>query len=334
MGALDGEIKLPVVGSAPKKVVVLVGGAGAVFVLWRWWVARDSAGYDPEGETDEFGDAGTIPSVDGAYRPDGDYGLDDDDDEGSDSYGFKGTKNTEWTQYVTTRLSQSERWDYQTIVSALGVFLNHGALSDTQVEIVQAAIAEAGQPPEGSYTLIPGGNSAITVAPSGLRVVKTGTTYLGLTWQAVPGATGYRIFRSGASQNVGDSRDTDHQVGGLSPDTTYQLTVQAYNKSGAGGPKSTPLTAKTARVKLGRPRKPTASSVKATSLKATTGKVSGATYYRWYVNGRANGSSDGPSRTIGGLKPRTRYKITVRADTTNQEPGPESSPLSVTTKRK
>lgn len=64
-------------------------------------------------------------------------------------------------------------------------------------------------------------------APSKVRVTGATKSTVTLSWSAVAGADGYRAYRSGVTQNVGASRDTSMTVGGLKPNTTYQIRVAA-----------------------------------------------------------------------------------------------------------
>jgi hypothetical protein len=77
-------------------------------------------------------------------------------------------------------------------------------------------------------------------------------------------------------------------------------------------------------------------SIAATAATVNWGKVSGATSYRVYVNGQIRGTADGglTSTRVTGLSKKTKYKVEVAADTTNQPPGPKSAPVSFTTKSK
>jgi len=341
MSALQGTVDVPGVGGVDKRVLLGIGGIAAVFIGWKYYQSRSAASYDPNAEPVDPGmeDPGTLPSVDGAVSPTNSYGLPDTSSTGTtDSYGFTGTTNSQWTQYAANQLSQgSDNWSYADILAALGKFIANKALTTTEQTIVQAAIAVAGYPPEGSHTVIPGGNTKITVAPTGVKVVSTTETTVVLAWNPVAGAQDYRAFRSGASSAVGvvDAGLTSMTVSGLQPNTTYSFQIAADSIGDVPGPKSSSVTAKTKAVTLKAPSIKV-SSIAATAATVSWSKISGATSYRIYVNGIAHGAADGglSSYRISGLHKSTKYKVTVRADTTNQEPGPESSAVSFTTKSK
>lgn len=340
MSMLTGKVDVPGVGDVDKRVLFGVGGLGAAFLGWKWWQARSADAYDPAAEGVDPGmeDPGVLPSVAGAVREDGAYGLPDGSGGSSaDSYGFRGTTNDQWTQYAANQLSQgSESWSYSAIVSALGKFVTNKALTGADQTIVQAAIAVAGYPPEGSHVIIPGGDVKVTVAPTGLKVTSTSSTAVSLSWGAVSGATSYDVFRSGAAANAVRSNSPAATIAGLQPNTEYTFQVAAVSTGGETGPKSSAVKGKTQAVKLAAPTGVKSSSVTATAATVSWSKVSGATAYRVYFNGQLRGTADGGSSSVRvtGLAKKTRYSVTVRADTTNQEPGPASKAISVTTKSK
>ncbi|MFE0812670.1 fibronectin type III domain-containing protein [Streptomyces sp. NPDC058848] len=240
-GGLSGTVDIPGIGPAKKTTVVAIGGLAAVFVLWRYWQARAAADEAVPGDSDGdgFADGGTLPSVIGAVEDDNSYGLPTDGAGGTtspDSYGFTGTTNSQWAQYAATQLSGSEDWSYTMILSALGKYLNRQPLDTTDREIVQAAIAIAGYPPEGNFPIIPAtGSPSVTLpAPTGLRVSNRSPTYVLLDWNAVSGADKYIVRRDGTT--VETSGDTQTAVRSLSPKTTYVFTVTARGLDGKEGP--------------------------------------------------------------------------------------------------
>lgn len=339
---IKGHVDVPVVGSVDKRVLLGIGGGAALFVGWKYYQARGSAAYDPNGEAVDPGmeDPGVLPGVSGAVSGDNSYGLPGDGSTGTgtDAYGFHGTTNSQWTQYVTAQLTQSAKWEYTEIVAALGNFLANRALTSDQQSIVQAAIAVAGYPPEGSHVIVPGGNTKIMVAPTGLKVTAVTTTSVTLSWNKVAGAQSYRVYRSGASTNVGatDAANNSIVVSGLQPNTAYSFQVAADSMSDVPGPKSSAVKTKTKAVSLKAPTGVRISSIAGTQATVSWSKVPSATSYRIYVNNVAHGTADGglSSYRIQGLHKKTRYSVKVAADTTNQAQGPASKPVSFTTKSK
>lgn len=333
---LTGQMDLPVVGSVDKRVVLAVGGLAAAFVGWRYWQARGSAGYDPAAVDPGMEDPGVLPSVSGAVRDDGAYGLPDGEEKGADSYGFKGTTDSQWTQYAASQLVASDRWSYTDIVVALGKYTSGKALSRSEQEIVQAAIAVAGRPPEHpTAPVIPGGDTKITVAPTGVKVLSTTTTSVTLGWNAVAGAQSYRAYRgTGSAVGVTDAPNTRLTVTGLKPNTEYGFQIAADSIGDLPGPKSATVKGKTKSVKLKAPTNIRVSSVTKSTAKVSWSGVPGADHYLIYINGVAHGSSDHSPYTVVSLRPRTRYSVTVKADTTSQGPGPASRSAKFTTRKK
>lgn len=341
---LKGEVKLPVVGPVDKRILIGVGAIAAAFVGWKYYQARMAPPADDTEPVDPgFEDPGVLPPVDGAAPGDNNFGIPDNSTPTQDSFGFTGTTNSQWTQYVATQLSQSDTWSYTVVVTALGNFLNNKPLDTTQQQIVQAGIALAGYPPEGSHVIIPGGgepaggNSGTTklAAPTGVKVTKVGTTTVDLSWTAVDGATGYRVYRNGVSQNVAASLDTVAEVGGLEPNTSYSFQVAATGATEADtGGRSASVSAKTTAITVKAPTGVKVSAITATTARVSWTKVTGAQYYRIYINGVAHGAADGGLNfyDVQGLKGKTKYTTQVAADTTNQLPGPASTKVSFTTK--
>ncbi|MER6024692.1 glycoside hydrolase family 18 protein [Streptomyces sp. NPDC001851] len=90
-----------------------------------------------------------------------------------------------------------------------------------------------------------GGDPAPTVpaAPAGLTVSSTTSSSVSLSWAAVPGATGYNVYRDGTKTTA--VTGTSATLTGLSPATSYSFQVTATNAAGESA-KSTPVTATTA----------------------------------------------------------------------------------------
>jgi hypothetical protein len=340
MSILTGSITLPGIGDVPRVAVIGIGGIGAAYVVYRY-VSGGSTGYAGEDTTDtadaEYDDTGTIPEVAGfssgiGYSGYGDQSTDTDDDTVTENR-FTGTTNQEWSQYAAEKLQTDGTWSYSVTAAALGAYLERRALTSTEQQIVRAAIGVAGYPPVGTYTVIGGGNVDITVAPTGLKV-DPGTTTVKLSWSPVAGATGYLVYRSGTAGNVGQSTGTTRTITGLTSSTGYTFTVAATGMNGKPGPKSSSVATRTKGVTLRAPTGLKATGITTTTVTLSWSAVPGAEYYRVYVNDKASGSADGTSYRITGLKPATRYRLTVKADTTRQTPGPSSAAKTVTTKRK
>lgn len=331
---IEGDVDVPVVGSVDKKVLIGVGGLAAAFVGWRYWQSRQAASYDPEAVDPGFEDGGLLPGVAGAVRPGNDYGLDDDEDESTDSYGFRGKTNSEWTQYASTQLARSDTWTYTQVVSALGNFVTDRPLSTEQQQIVQAAIGLAGYPPVGNHVIIPGGNTEIMIAPSGLTATP-GPDRITVNWSAVPGAASYYLYRNDQGGPTVVPSGTTAIMYNLDPGREYKLSVAAVSGSGKVGPISGQKVVKTTAPTLRAPTGLRVVQISRTSVLLGYTGVAGARGYRAYRSGLKEpiGTATGTRMQIGGLRPATTYSITIKGETgAGEGVGPGAS-IRITTKK-
>lgn len=327
------DVEIPKVGKLPKKVIIPLAVGLAGFVAWRFWAARNETSDGDSTITDgEFGAVdSSIPGVVGAVSPTNSYGSDSGatDDAGNDPTRF--TTNAGWSNYVRSQLQGS--YEDSAIVAALGNYLGSQPLSTDQQTIVRAAIAVGGYPPVGSFSIISGGNTALTVAPGNVHVQSVAERSAVIAFNPVAGAARYNVYRSGISANVGTSNGSPITVSGLDSNKSYTVYVAGVSASGAVGPKSAGVTVKTKAYVLGKPSTPSVSGITKSTVQATTKTVSGADGYRWYINGGARGYSEAPTYKITGLSANKKYTVTVAADRTGQNPGPQSAGKSFTTKK-
>lgn len=334
---MEGTADVPGIGKVKKRYIMIPAGIAAVYVAYRWYGASR-------------GEEGPAPGADGMYTSEdlSDYGLSTSGGStnvtgNQGSTVTDGTRpeaidsNAEWTAAAVEALT-NQGFDGQVVSLALGEFLARRSLDKTEASIARAALARVGQPPVGGpYSVIEAATTAPAElkAPTGLKQTAVTTTSVTLAWDPVVGAGYYRVYRSGASTNVGatDAANKTITISGLQPNTSYSFQVAADTTTGKPGPKSSPLTVKTKPLALARPTGLKASNITRSSFRVTANKVPGAVYYRWYVNGAPYGASDQPYRDFTSRRPNTSYKITVAADTGNQTPGPQSSPLTVKTKK-
>ncbi|MFF7437636.1 carbohydrate binding domain-containing protein [Streptomyces sp. NPDC008122] len=80
--------------------------------------------------------------------------------------------------------------------------------------------------------------------PAGLAAGTVTTSSVALSWGAVSGATGYKVYRDGANPQTVSGTSTT--ITGLTADTAYQFQVSATNSAGESA-KSTAVTARTAK---------------------------------------------------------------------------------------
>jgi hypothetical protein len=162
--------------------------------------------------------------------------------------------DAQWAQSVTAGLTDLG-YSPTDIAAALGLYfqsqpLGSGADGVSYLSIVQAAIAEFGPPPVGTFPLVGTGGSGTgtgtgkgtpppvkkpAAAPSGLDVISQSPTLITADWRPVSGATAYELQvtpRDSAPHNIGAR--TSYNVGSLKPKTKYTVHVAAVNSGGTG----------------------------------------------------------------------------------------------------
>lgn len=231
---MSETIDVPKVGAVKKNQLLIVGGIAAGVLAFAYYRrSRDAAAQveaPPEPEDPYEGTFGTNGGGGGAVSgyPQG------EDDRSSDTATTAPRTNAAWSDLVASKLADS--YEQGQINAALGRYLARQPLSPLDVDIVRAAIARAGYPPEGSYAVIPGGTALLLVAPSGLSGTSNGPNAVSLKWGAVAGASGYAVYRDGT--RVATSTTTGTTVLGLTPATVYGWQVSAVGSNGSEGPKS------------------------------------------------------------------------------------------------
>lgn len=337
MELLEGTVPAPGGHKIQKKYLVIPAGVALAYVTYRWYQTNQAQAAAPAASdglysNPDLTDMG-LSTTGGATNVTGNTGSTTTDGTTTGAI----DDNAKWTNKAVELLSDSG-YDPMTVRSALGEFIARRSLDKTEAGIARAAIAAVGEPPVGRPWSVQEEATTGTgtlAAPTGLKASSITSTSVTISFNPVAGAGYYRAYRSGASTNVGSTDAANHSITitGLSPNTSYSFQVAADTTLGKPGPKSSAVTAKTAAVKLGKPSGLHSSAITKTSFRVTCGKVAGATYYRWYVNGKPSGASDQPYRDFTGMHPNTTYRITVAADTSTQTPGPGSSALSVKTKK-
>lgn len=330
---IGGTIDIPKVGQVPKVAAYGIGAVAAGYVGWRWWQSRNSAASSAAPTDPGFEDPGTLPGVNGAVPSDGSFGgtTGGTGDAGTGQI----TTNSAWSNDALAKLTATGSYDAGLVAAALGNYLGGQPLSSDQQSIVRAAIAVSGYPPVGSFSIISGGDTGLTVAPSGLSAVNVTTSNAQIQFTGVPGATGYQAYRNGvAAESAGSSPIT---MAGLAQNTSYTVHVVAKTAAGKASPDSPSITFKTAISSVGAPtglRVASTPPSTPTQVNLTWNPVANAKGYQILVNGAQNGNTvtynGGAARY---LKAGTKYTIAVRAVNQNNVPGPQAS-ISVTTKKK
>ncbi|MFE2954593.1 fibronectin type III domain-containing protein, partial [Embleya sp. NPDC059267] len=156
------------------------------------------------------------------------------------------------------------------------------------------------------------GGTQIPAAPTGLAAGAPTASSVPLSWNAVPGATGYKVYRDGAlAQTV---TGTGATVTGLAQGTTYSFQVTATNTAGES-PRSAAVSATTTGV-VEVPATPTglaAGTPTATTVPLSWNAVPGATGYKVYREGAPDLTVTGTGTTVTGLTASTAYSFRVSA---------------------
>ena len=127
-----------------------------------------------------------------------------------------------------------------TLTTYIDSGLSHGTLYCYQITTVDAAGVEspfAGTTCNATYVLPPSGLTATAISPSQIR----------LSWNALAGATGYRVYRDAGFglSHIKDVVSTSTLDSGLAPNTLYCYAVSGNDAAGGESPKSIQMCATT-----------------------------------------------------------------------------------------
>lgn len=216
--------------------------------------------YGDEQLAGNFGSASGLVTGADSYPWDGTYGNANDPfsmdpgtgvtygDEGGGGSGGGGTTgsggppfstNAQWSQYALQQLTGTSGLDAGTVTNALGLYLNGQTVTAAQKQVIDDAIAIAGQPPVAAASGFPpsirtsepttGGKTYATNPVTGLRVSKIDRTVATVTWKASPHATSYAIKVTSGKRSVlsKTSSAPTTELHGLKAGTKYQVTVLA-----------------------------------------------------------------------------------------------------------
>jgi hypothetical protein len=226
-----------------RRTLYVAGAAVAGIAGYAWWTKGQSAD-EPPLVFDEFGNpiAGPTP---GLTEP---TVLDSNLTVTPPSTGVR--TNADWTQAATDYL-EGRGYNAQAILGALSKFIQRRPLTTTEAEIVGAAVASQGWPPEDRpWTIImatttttdPGAKPP--PAPAWVRGAP-GRNQAVITWAPVAGATSYEIRRSTGAPgsltgwvNVGNVTRHVAQAK-VRRNTFFSYAVRARNAAGPGPSRAT-----------------------------------------------------------------------------------------------
>lgn len=322
------DVKVPKVGKMNRKILIPIAVGAAAYIGWRYYQASKVSAVttvDP-GMTDP----GTLPGVSGALPADNLFGGTTGGTGGSTS---QVTTNAQWSDVVMGKLA-GDQWTNSQIAAALGNLLTSQPLSDDQQTIVRAAIGVAGYPPVGSFNIIPGGNTNLSIAPSGVTASGLTPTTAVINFLPISGARTYNVYRSGTTSAAGTGNSTPISLQGLTPNTSYTVQVAGVTAAGTVGPKSSPVSFKTLAAVAAQPAQPSVMSVTGNRATLQTKPVPLATSYRWLLNGKLANVTDGPIVTLTQLHPNSVYSVAVESDTATGSPSKPSTAKSFRTAKK
>ncbi len=178
-------------------------------------------------------------------------------------------------------------------------------------------------------------------APSNLRAVRITGNSIEINWDASiddVAVKNYSIYLNGDSDPAGSTGNTVFIIPGLSPNTSYTISVRAFDTSDNPSPLSNEISETTGALDSEPPSTPT--GLRATEVtektislvwNPSTDNVA-VNKYRIYVNNVDPDVAFTTQRTIGNLEPGLDYSITVSAVDEASNESPESEALDVTTK--
>ncbi|MEP7092868.1 MAG: fibronectin type III domain-containing protein [Flavobacterium sp.] len=146
--------------------------------------------------------------------------------------------------------------------------------------------------------------------PTGLSFTSAATSSLNFSWNAVLGATGYKIYKNGVY--VSSVTTTSGTLSGLASATSYDVQILAYNPDAESAlctavPMSTTAAVPAAPVGL------SFTSATTSTINFSWNAVSGATGYKIYKNGTYVSSVTTTSGVLSGLASGTSYNVQILA---------------------
>jgi chitodextrinase len=223
-----------------------------------------------------------------------------------------------------------------------GNLVTAGAVGTTyqfRYYVADSAGANTGWQYSGVYTVTAPPDTTAPSVPSGLGSSSVTTTSFTLTWSASSdnvSVTAYEVQRDTTS--LGTTSALSLGLSGLSPNTTYAMTVRARDAAGNWSAWSSALNVTTASLAdTTAPSVPTglaSSNVGSAGFTltwtASTDNV-GVTQYEIFKNGVSYTTSTALTSNITGLSPATTYPMTVRARDAAGNWSAQSTALNVTT---
>ncbi len=231
--------------------------------------------------------------------------------------------------------------DTNAIIRRIGFSSNQTNYNDAGLSpnVIYYYWVKAYNGPSSSFYSTVASNITFPTPPQVIDIQTISTNQLNVTWNSIPNATSYTLFRSitnnpGIASNIAgfSGNQTNHNDTGLTPDTTYYYWIKTYNPS-SGSIFSSVISNKTYPMPPVAPVIYSIQSVSTSQIDMEWSKVLNAssyTLFRGMVNNSGFASniigflSNQTNHNDSGLSPNTVYYYWVKS----YNWGPTSSPFS------
>jgi fibronectin type 3 domain-containing protein len=167
------------------------------------------------------------------------------------------------------------------------------------------------------------------VTPDAPEATAVNSGQVDLSWDAVPDANGYRLYRDG--NQIVEQTGTTYSDTGLTGDTTYTYTLRAFNNAGeSDASTATLVTTPEPPLPPATPAGLQAQALSPTTVELSWQAVENATQYRVFRNGSEWVTVSGLSHTDATATASTTYAYTLAAGNSGGWSSP-TAPASVTT---
>lgn len=238
-----------------------------------------SSGYAGAGGGGWYGGGGSYPD-----------GSGDDDRGGGGGSGYVYTSENASNYPAGCLLNSSYYLSDASTIAGDSSFLSPSGTSETGHSgngYVRITVIEAGISP-----------------PTDIECVQLDYYGASLSWTAVSGATGYNIYKDDVK--IATTASASVSISGLTPETTFSISVASKDSSGTEGPKSDYISIATPKCDIEQ----TAKDLQSVSIQWEI--TSYASTYTVYKNGTQVYSGSSANCTVEDLLPSTEYTLEVK----------------------